>query len=423
MYTTPFNLEFAIALIKVDSHQLPTEQGIVLPSENISYLSIYEDIYSTSISGKLIYIDRFGVFDEYKKNANSFNCLYVKWGEGITKEGFFQIFADERVQVDQANVNTKKVTLHFTDFYFARYQNMKIDLGWGESKTIQKEKSIFSDIFTRAGMTIDDLEPSNETFSNYNLGNQSVIDTLRHLLPRCSSSIHGLSGYLLYNTTKNTKDEHFKTTCVTINTLFDRAINNPAYMKVVGGETASWPEEDKYTYYYSSKGRSLGDVNKILETRETGQIRALQQFMQNPMVVGFTSTKGKHNIFEIQTSQSLYNQTPFGTINSDESKPQVWNTLGRVINSGDSDKGVLANLNFDAFVKSMALQESLTIICKGNCGRYAGGIIEIMQPGIDLDTPPGKIRYIVKSVSHIYNRNSTLPYVNRMTLLRTSNEM
>ena len=395
-----------------------TLNGITYHIQLTDIPSIYfiEDIYSFFISGKMLLIDREGLFEFGPFTGTEEDGVKVLYSTDDDSGGYeldFKIFKIEKAS-DAFPIKTGTnniLQIIFVDKVFFKLTRQK----WSRSF---REKTIGEIIehlcIHMLEIQLDVFNPPEQFFDLWYIPRWDINTCLRWLLAR--SSVGDDLSYLFYS---NTKDGKFNYNCLSFNELLKTA---PILdIDADGGEYIF----DAENQYKSSKIKSW-DISLIDES-------ALKN-LQGCFGFGYDFEK-KKLIDSHDPIAPIIGETPGNmfytykdmlekhvTVLGDKSLfHDISNPEAKFINYGESDPDIIKNLMGDDFVKRYNMQQLLTITVLGNQERYAGGMINVVWPSV---SEPEKFNknlkglYLIKSITHSFQPKNTQCYTQKLVCIK-----
>lgn len=345
---------------------------------NDSIITCYfmEDIFLPQMIGRLSFIDRHSLVE--KGPLTGSENIYITCGREEKRTYGFCINNIESINQisDTPNAgNQNVVDLTLVEDLYNRLTKAKYAKSWNN----QKGSTIIKDICKNM-LGITDFKQFEETNENitFNMTNDMrPIDTIRHIIKRCSGSESGQPGYLLYS---NNKGINF----VTLEKLLsskDKEENNYVFHD---------PNPEYINTILSSRREGIN--KNVLEQLAGGKLIAYDP-KTNQRIEKIFNYKKSLEKFTVLGNKSLF--TDISTENSDFQKVT------------ERDPKKIENMYYNNWIKKYCLQGIIRIVCRGNIERYCGRIIEIEWPSNNSEegfdkTMQGKC--LIQSIVHQFDK-------------------
>jgi hypothetical protein len=361
-----------------------------IDAKDLRKLYFIEDIFSFSITGKIIIIDRIGLL-EYGPLTGS-ETLTIIFGEDDV-ELEFDIFKINKVsQLAQTDSSTQNlIELLFVDKMFFYLTQKRYNISWTDTLASDIVKHIGTHMLNET--TFKEFEASKETFSNFYMPYWTPQEALSWIMKRSSGATSGQAGYLFYN-------NNLGTNFCTIDKLMN---DDPAEKEI-----------------YIHGGKDIYYRNKILGWSISGIDSNALRGVKGGHRMGYDfSTKSLLDNSYTYSSE-IANHTMLGksTLFQDISDSTIDYRL-----EGESDTKLLDNIYNHEFIKRYSVQQGISIIVVGSSHRYAGGLIEIDWPSSFKSqklNKPLKGLYLIKSITHQFAGNQTPGWIQKLVLIKNA---
>ena len=371
---------------------------IIIDSDDIIKCYFIEDIFKFCISGKLIFNDRFGLFEFGPFTGNE--QLAIVYGIDTDINLFFDIYKVNRISQGGTVVGSNMIELIFTDTFFQNYQLRKYSRSWTQQKTSNMMKDIINYMLgatlTKTRVEIEESSTIMDFAMPYWTPRQAI-----NFLGRRSKGIKSnTSGYLCYNSTSSGAiTTHLKT----LNYLFEDLDR----------------KKDRVSYIF--EGQDLSNPNKVLEWWIYGIDRTSNKGIRGGTWRGYDFKRklllNQNLIYSdaIAKSTLLGKKSLYSDTMDDTESTQAY--------LGDDMEDEIDNIAYNDWIKRYSLQNVVNIIVEGHEKRFAGGMIEIEWPSYSDQRKNNELmkgNYLIKSVTHQFEAGSSYFYKQRMVLLKNA---
>lgn len=374
----------------------------IIDSQHIVDCFFVEDIFSFCITGKLIFVDEYGLLEKGPFTGNEMISLVYGAGEE-TREIIFHLWKIKNIiQAGVTNATAESVIeAVFVDSSFYGMMVPKYSRSFEAGMTYT---AVVNHILRNmVGWTAGDIniEPSkNALADNWAMPYWSGAECIKWLLRRAVGFNSNTSGYLCYNNTK----ESWKVNCYTLNYLF--------------GELNTIDNQD-----YVFEGGNEDTQNKIFEWGMKGIDKSAMKSVRGGKWRGYNSTQKKLVEKEWSYSSGVASTVLLG---KKSIVPNISDTSSVMRQTGEATEANVQNALYDEWVKDYSLQNLYHVIVQGNEKRYAGHQIQIRWPSVDRETELWQKqlegRYLVKSITHSFvgKGRSNINYMQRMVLMKNA---
>lgn len=379
---------------------ITTDTGIVtLDSSDIMQFYFVEDIFSMSITGKLVMIDKRGLLECGPLTGNEKIGLIYGEEEDIEKE--FKIYNISKVsRIETVDPSGKTVIeVFFTDLMFFPLNFLQFSRAWKNVKYTDIIKDIGENFL---GVTTwDKFEDCKETIPHFYSPYWNATTCIKWLIKRASSAKDGRTGYCFYNTTAGAS-------LITLNSL----LNNKELLSLNSEDDGLYNFEDSNLFLY----------NKILDWNMSGLDNSALRFVSGGTRFGF-NTDRKEFIKQTYTYKDmLKNHVILGnkSLYPDISTHMTFHNL-----TGESNRDIIDNIFNDFWIKKYSMQQSMSITVRGHEKRKPGELIEIFWPSKWVDEHYNKGlhgKFLIKSITHNFNPKSTPFYIQKLILVKNGLE-
>lgn len=379
---------------------ITTDAGIItLEPSDIMQFYFVEDIFSMSITGKIVMVDKRGLLECGPLTGNEKLGLIYGEEEDIEKE--FKIYNVSKISkletVDPSGKNV--IEVFFADLMFFPLNFLQFSRVWKDKK--------FSDIIKDIGenflgiKTWDKFEDCKETIPHFYSPYWNANTCIKWLMKRCSSAKTNKTGYCFYNTT-------YGSNLIPLNSLLE----NKNLLTLNGEDDGLYAFEDANLFLY----------NKILDWNMSGLDNSALRFVGGGTRLGFNNSKKEFIKQSYKYKDLLQNHVILGnkSLYSDISVSSTCYGL-----TGESERNIIDNIFNDFWIKKYSMQQSLSITVWGHEKRKPGELIEIFWPSKWVDEHYNKGlhgKFLIKSITHSFNSKTTPFYIQKLILLKNGLE-
>jgi hypothetical protein len=370
---------------------------IYIEPQDILQCYFVEDIFSYSMSGKLVFNDLFGIIEHGPFTGNE--QIIIDYGVNEDRQLAFDIWRIGNI-TQSANSDTSThsvVELYFVDLTFQRLKLRRYSRSWPtKTPTTDVARDVLSNLMGLSSVNMDIEESDTKLTEPFSIPYWTPLQTLNWLLRRSTSGGSGTSGYLCYNNT----DGGFKVNIHTLNRLFGKK---------------TFKEEDVYRFDHTNDTQR----NKILEWWIDGIDKISTKVLKGGVWKGYDFSKKKFLTKKYTYGEGISNSVILGrkSLFTDISDETTSNIL-----LGEKDSKIIENIVYNDWVKRYSVQQVLNVVVRGFEDRYAGMQIEIDWPSTSKDEVVNqqmKGLYLVKSITHMLaDQNANFAYRQRMVLLK-----
>lgn len=377
--------------------------SITINNDDIKELYFIEDIYQYSITGKLIFNDRNGIFEYGPFTGNE--TITVIYNQSTIRSLEFYIFKNSKVLPTSGSVNTGRLCeIILVDKYFYGFNKFEFSKSWYNTKI----SDIVSDIsqYMIKAPIFDLWEDTKEKVENFIMPYWTPSKAINWLVKRGTGTRSGVPGFVFFNNSKYDGQHFISSNFVTLDTLF----NQPKLMTIDPQDDGLYVLSDENCYLYnkilshSTNGIDFQSVRRLMGGHEMGFDPSKKEFLVNK-----TDFQESLKKFTMLGKQAL-----FANISNKEGSHDI---------SGEISEILLKNIQLDEWIKKYSLQNCISIVVKGHDFRHAGGLIEIMWPSKreeDRWDKNRKGKYLVKSITHYFQGSAKLVYTQKMVLMKNA---
>jgi hypothetical protein len=377
----------------------------IIESHHITECYFIEDIFSPCITGKLVFVDTEGFFENGPFTGDE--LIGLEYGIEEDREITFNIWKINKiVQTSPTNPTDEVLTeiIFVDETYYNMYGNATSYSFPANTKYTTAVDYLLKNMIGFDSMNINMEECTNFHPDPIALPYWNVAKCIRFLLRRAKSSKTSLSGYLHYNNT----DNGFKANIRTLNWLFSSA-----------------NQMDNVPYIFENEKTEIKNVNKIWEWWAQGIDKASMKPARGGLWRAVDTSLKKLYESEYIFSTGVENTTAVGTksLFPDISDNTSYHRL-----TGENTEDDLKMVLYDEWVKSYDTQFMFNLISPGSEKRYAGQLLEIKWPSI---TRKGNNpiyqkqlngKFLIKSITHTFvgRGTSNVNYMQRLVVLKNA---
>ncbi len=365
------NTKFGVKLLTTDGSRYFENNDIV-------EINLVEDIFSWTITGSILFYDRFG-FTEQLELAGT-NIVTITWIEEDTiREKSFIIYDYNKIIGENyIDSNATRTLWYLSEIEFLLLSNKTYSKSWGENVKIS---SIVKDIASSMLKinTFTKFEDTKEDISNFYIPYWTPLESLSWLMRRASSERYNVPGYVFFS---NSKGFNFRTIEGMMNDT-DREQNS-------NGQTTK--------YIFTGEGDDF--YNKVLNWYINPSDMMSFKYLSGGRYVGY-DFKTKSIIDNRYTYKDSINK--YSIFGNTTLFPDISDQRSEFNYSADSDSSMIDNQYYDKFIRRYIKQFSVGIVVKGHTKRYAGMVIDVAWPSADKVKRTNKMYeglYLVRSITH-----------------------
>lgn len=365
---------------------------ITLDNTEIKQLYFIEDIFSYTMTGKIVFIDYRGIFEFGPLTGNE--EITISYGEEIEIQVPFRIYRVNKIdQIQAATEDAEVVELYFAEGMFFNLNFKQYSRSWKDTKI----HSIVQHLGTHyLGTKWEKFEQTQEKLDYFYIPYWNINTTLNWLCKRGTGTESGEPGFVFYN---NTKGSNF----VTLEYLLSSATEEPLQ---VGDNQYTFSDTNQILY------------NKILNWSISGIDMSSVRHLSGGTRFGYDSKKKKFIKEEYEYSDGINKHTLLG---KKSIFPDISDSGVNFQNFNEDDSDKLETLFHNNWNKRNIMQQCVSILVRGHEDRFCGGILEIHWPSLDIDEHYSKHmhgKYLVKSVTHVFNGMNKPAYKQKLNCIK-----
>jgi len=380
---------------------------VQLDTEDVIDMYFIEDIFKLSITGKLIFYDKYNFLELGPFTGNE--QIIITYGKETDINLIFDIWKVNEISMTLSleSQSFGMIELFFVDPSFQQYAFRKYSRSWAENTEVSV---IMSDILTNMTTLTTINSPEIET-SNYQIPTPFIMpywspqQALNFLMKRAVGSESGTSGYLCYN-----------------NTNYDRMTTNIHTLDYLLNDEGKYADQDIYVF----SSENMSEPNKILEWTVSGTDKLAHEFLRGGKFRGYDwETKTLREV-ERKYSDGVSDMIMLG---KKTLFPDISDVYSTAMNLGEKDEKTINNIFYSEWSQRYVLQNVMNVTLYGNEKRFAGQLIEIQWPSsVDIGES-GKFKgfnlsykgtYLVKSITHSFvgSQSQQEPYLQKAVLIK-----
>lgn len=399
---TPLGTQvFAVEMIK-DNGDIN-----LITATAVDYFYIVEDIFSLSITGKLVFWDRIGLMEQGPINGNE--IIRITFGNtngsGDYREIDMKVYKINKVVPESTTRMTEnlKIELILVDVNFQKLHSN----GWSKAWNDTKIADIIKDI-GKSYLDIDKFgkfEDTKERIEHFDSHLRTPAESITWLMNRASGVKSGQAGYLFYRY-NNTDTKKFDYALVTLEQLL-------AEKKLMSTST-------KGSNVYGFEQQNPYYINKIQDYRVLHvDLKALKS-LSGGTLLGYDIKRKKLLRQNYTYVDAIDRFTILGKKTLFPSGMFIDNPIKKIETC--ADETMLDNLWYGNWIKEYSQQQLVEITVQGHEKRYVGSIIRILFPSQDKEKEiqnrqmDGK--YLVKTITHYFGNNVIGGYKQKMVCIK-----
>ena len=371
-----------------------------LSAGDIEMLYFIEDIFSFSMVGQLIFNDHKGILEFGPFTGNETITIIYGQDNDIIKTFNVLKISSITQQGQTKGYSKSSIELFFVDPMYIVLTNYQFSKSWKN----QKISKIINDISTNfLGVeTWGEVEETKEELEYFYLPQTWKLNTsISWLLKRASGLESGQPGFCYFTNSKG----------MNLVTL-EKLLSQKKLMTISDDDSGVYVFEDINPYLY----------NKILSWKISGSSMNTLDIMSGGVRFGYNSHEKNLIKNEYEYRDIIKDHTILG---KHALFPNISESRMKHINYGETNTELIDNITKSSWIKQYNKQQMISIICRGNEERYAGGMIHINWPSDNDDEIYNKGRsgkYLIKSITHSFNGNRPNHYSQNIVLIKNGYE-
>lgn len=392
----------------VFSVELTTDKGVthLLSPESIEYVYLVEDMFSSSITGRIQFYDRIGLIELGPVNGNEvFTITFGNTnGSGKYRSIDMKIHKINDIKPISDNIRTESslVDLILVDTYYQKLHSN----GWSKAWVDTRISDIIEDICEHH-LGIESLgliEKSNEILPHFDTHMRTPAECIVWLMNRASSAKSGQPGYMFYRYNDNNID-NFPFALTTLESL----LSNKKYMKPMG---------DDYVYIFDSRNHDY--INKVGDFKIRHVDLTALKSLSGGSIMGFDSQRKKLLRQDNTYLDAVDRFTILGRKTLFPSDMLIERPKIQI--DGYVNEDILDNIWFGNWIREYCHQQLVELNVQGHEDRHVGGMIRILWSSADSR---GEVlnrqmdgKYLVKSITHYLSPNISNGYRQKLTCIK-----
>lgn len=386
-YKAEFTEEFSV-ILKLEN------ENLILENRDILDFHFTEDIFAFSMYGRMTFIDKYGVAEYGPLTGNE--QIVIKYGRDEDRQLVFDMVRVNKIAQSNVTEPTREngIVIDFADTSFTNFTSRRFSRSWNNKKISSIVKHILENMI--GNPTISLWEDNNKEISVC-FPYFTPMEMMKWLSKRGIGLSSGMPGFLYYTNT----DEGFSGNWVTMDYLF-------------GTE----PYQDPNVYVFESENQYY--MNKIMYWSISGIDKILMKHI-----------KGGHRFgYDFQTKSFInqeygYEKSIKKTMLAGDKSlyPDITDYRSLYKFVGENNSEDVDNIYYSEFIERYNLQQILTIVVRGSEYRHAGMHVDIEWASSDksqLYNKMWKKKWVVKSITHMFNSKHNIPYRQKMILMKNA---
>lgn len=383
-----FTKEFSVILI-VDAN------NFILDENDIIDFHFREDIFSYSMVGRLTFIDKYGITEYGPLTGNE--RIILRYGRGYDSQLVFDMIKVGKISQSNTTESTREngIVIDFADTSLEYFVRRRFSRSWKETEISDIVKHILREWVSdpKISQWEENKEEIDVCFPYF-----TPMESLMWLSKRGKGQKSKMPGFLYYNST----EDQFSGNWVSFDYLFGPNIyidpNNYLF------------ESDNQYYMNKILYWSISGLDKFSLKNIKGGHRFGYDFKTKKLLDREYSYKDTSKKITMLGKKSLYTD--------------ISDYRSMYVNEGENSEYNIDNIYYAGFIKRYNIQQALTIITRGSVERFAGMQVNIQWPSSDkrsgIFNKMWKGKWLVKSITHIFNVKSNIPYRQKMVLLKNA---
>lgn len=383
------------------------KETLTLPVRDIVQLYFIEDIFSFSLTGKMIFNDRNGIIEDGPFTGTE--KITILYGDsGI--EGKDDTYKPKRLEFYIYKVNkilprspTRKgdenvVEVILVDEFFHRLHSKKFSLSFSDIRMSDIVKHIAKN---HCGIeTFGRFEATKEKIDFFDCSLKSPSENIKWVMDRSSGITTKTAGYLFYRTTEE-KPWQFQT-----------------LESLLGQKGMMGPEGERYLYNFDNP--NVNYINKVLSYSTSHVDHSQLKNLISGTRLGYDTKRKLFLRREYNYEDILKEYTILGNFSLFPKGIPV--DQPKETNTGEDREDYIDNLYKGDWIKRYCMQLTVSLVVKGHEDRHAGGMIEIEWPSGDsrqkMFNKNMMGKYLVKSVTHNFSHGTTPTYTQKLICIK-----
>lgn len=387
MERSEFTGEFSIVLMLDGGN-------IILNESSIIDFHFTEDIFAYFMVGRITFIDEYGIAEYGPLTGNE--KIVLSYGRDQEKQlVFHMVKVDKIAQSSVANPTRENgIVIDFADSSFENFVGRRLSRSWKKGRITDIVKHILENWIGDPEISKweDNVKEVNVCFPYF-----TPMECMKWLSKRGRGEISGMPGFVYYNNT----DEGFRGNWVSLDYLFgDNVYIDP--------DPYLFEAENPY-YKNIIQYWSISGIDRIIMKGIKGGHRFGYDFEKKELLDQEYGYEDDIKKVMMLGGISLYDDVT------------DYRTLYKHV--GEESTEDIDNIYHAGFIERYSLQQALTIVVRGFEHRFAGMQLNIEWASSDTSQRWNKMwkgKWLVKSITHIFNQRHNMAYRQKMVLLKNA---
>jgi len=382
------------------------KESRLLTGTSVDYIYIIEDIFSSSITGKISFWDRVGLMETGSINGNEIFRLTFgnTGGTGDYRTIDMKVYKIGKVTpISGLRMSEgSKVELFLVDVNYQKLHSNGWHKGWNDTQI----SKIIKDI-SKNHLGVDEfslLEETNEKIEHFDTHLRTPAENISWLMNRASGVKTGQPGYLFYRY-NDTKSKKFGYSLVTLEQL----LSQKKYMNPVGDNNVYGFDQQNPIYINKINDYKLSHVDLIALRSLSGGTLLGYDIRRKKLIRQDYDYESAIKRFTILGRKTLY---PKG----------LFIERPRKTIDGYSNEDILDNIWYGNWIKEYCHQQLLEITVQGHEQRHCGGLIRILWPSYDeekeVQNKQMDGKYLIKSITHYFSNKVDNGYKQKIVCIK-----
>jgi len=368
----------------------------VIPNAQLEEFYFIEDIFSSCYRGSI----KFNVTGDILEFGNIQGTDKIDIIYGTNEERQYSFYIHNITNIVELSRGIYKIEANLIDpmFKLLNFNNYSLSF---------PNKTKYSDIvkeICKKHLGIKDFElfeESNETLAWYNTNNNTPFTNIKWLLRRCSGMETGQPGYLFYR--NNTKNQYNFVT-------LEKLLIQTKYMSP-NGNTGYMIGDNSNEFY----------INNVISHEITHIDQQSYKFLAGGVYQGYDPVRKKLIKNTYTYNDAINKFTMLGSFTLLNKEIEAYFNP-KVHMTGETEETVINNIYFGDWIRLYCQQHLIHITVRGHEDRYAGGMIGLIWPSIELSKEKINKRMVgkclVKSITHYFNPSMPTKFQQKLVLIK-----
>jgi len=424
----------------------------IIDSKNVKECYFIEDIFSYTLTGKLIFEDTTGILDT--GGLVSGTSVWIFYGDGVVNNSDnpvnssieFKIYRINKITPNRADKfkntsNNNIIELILVEPHFFNLIGQKYSKSWYDGDRGVSIPNIMENILTKMvgwdnSQILLDLDIISHKISGrdrmkFVMPYWTPLQALNWLNDRYAVSDTDGYGTLCYNTVSYENGEE-------VNHIKFDTLNKMLAQTVLLNDPGNG--------VFTLESGSPFDYNRILSYKIHGMDMFNNKQLRGGQVLGYNFEEKKliNELFQysefrtsgdkIEKYKEYFNNKSYSLADKittlgnwtllQSTNENIEDTETKIELTGESDPNVIRNLTINKWFKSYCMQNTLSIVVKGHESRHVGALINIKWPPTNSTTASYNQNlhgnYLIKSVTHHWSENNKPFYKQKLNLIKNA---